>query len=163
VKISEEIQVPLSTPEALRKFLYDTLRLIARTLNKKVSITNGYADTSELGSGTASATTYLRGDNTWATPAGGGSATFGFTTVDFGATPVAEATFTVTDAGVTSASYVECFVQGDSTADNDADSHLAAGRSFRLTATPASGSFSLDVQCVIGLCTGEFKLRYSYA
>lgn len=72
MKISEEIQVPLSTPEALRRFLYDTLRLIARTLNRKVSITNGYADTSELASGTADATTFLRGDNTWAVPSGGG-------------------------------------------------------------------------------------------
>ena len=35
MKISEEIQVPLSVPEALRRFLYDTLRLIARTLNSK--------------------------------------------------------------------------------------------------------------------------------
>ncbi len=85
------------------------------------------------------------------------------TTVDFGATPVAEATFTVTDAAISATSAVECFIQGDSTADNDAAAHLAAGRSFRLTASPAAGSFSLDVQCLLGLCTGTFKVRYAYA
>lgn len=36
-------------------------------------ITSGTIATARLGSGTASATTFLRGDNTWDTPAGGGS------------------------------------------------------------------------------------------
>ena len=84
-------------------------------------------------------------------------------TVDFGADPVAEATFTVTDAAISGTSAVEVFVQADSTADNDADAHRAAARSMRFCATPAAGSFSLDVMCLLGLCTGTFKLRYAYA
>lgn len=35
-------------------------------------ITTGTIATARLGSGTANSTTFLRGDQTWATPAGGG-------------------------------------------------------------------------------------------
>jgi hypothetical protein len=38
---------------------------------------SGTVPTARLGSGTASSTTYLRGDQTWATPAGGGSMAIG--------------------------------------------------------------------------------------
>lgn len=38
------------------------------------AITSGTVDTARLGSGTANSTTYLRGDQTWATPAGGSEA-----------------------------------------------------------------------------------------
>lgn len=93
---------------------------------------------------------------------GSSGPTYGSADIDFGATPVAEATFTVTAAGVTSLSAVQCFIQADTTSDNTAADHQAAGRSFRMVPTPGTGSFSLDVQCLLGLCTGAFKLRYSH-
>lgn len=53
--------------------------------------------------GTPSATTYLRGDNTWATPAGGGGS-FALTTVEvsLGTTPKRSGKFNITSSGLTS-------------------------------------------------------------
>lgn len=91
------------------------------------------------------------------------SVIYGQAVIDFGASFVAEKTFTVTDPDVVPTSVIQCFMQGDSTADNSAASHLIGGRSFRFTATPGSGSFSLDAVCLIGMCAGTFKIRYSHA
>lgn len=41
MKINEEIQVPLSTAEVLRRFLYDTLRLLARGINERAQLVGG--------------------------------------------------------------------------------------------------------------------------
>lgn len=67
-------------PEASVTNLVNDLNATEKTANK--GIASGYASlnsaslipTAELGTGTASSTTYLRGDNTWATPNSGSSA-----------------------------------------------------------------------------------------
>lgn len=97
-----------------------------------------------------------------AIPTGGGGATLGSATIDFGATPVAEGSFTITNASISATSVVQVFVMGDSTVDNDAASHQHAGASWQMTATPAAGSFALNITCLIDLCWGTFKIRYSY-
>lgn len=83
--------------------------------------------------------------------------------IDFGSTPVAEKTFTVTDAAISTTSYVEAFVMIDSTADNTVDDHRHAAASWQLTALPGTGSFELDVTSLIDLCHGTFNIRYAYA
>ncbi len=83
--------------------------------------------------------------------------------IDFGSTPVAEKVFTVTDAAVTAAHYVEAFVMVDSTGDNDVNDHRHAAASWKLSCLPGTGSFDLDVTCMMDLCSGTFSIRYVYA
>lgn len=94
-----------------------------------------------------------------------GSAT---TTVNFGTTPVDSGVFTITDANITATSYVEAFVMVDSTGTssntaNDIEDHKQAAASFRLSTLPAAGSFTLYIDCLFRLCTGQFKIRYAWA
>lgn len=90
-------------------------------------ITSGTMDTARLGSGTANAATFLRGDQTWAAPGGGSGANVGSTTVDFGAFPGAhEAAVAVTgQTGIISGSIVQAWLMPSATADHSADEHAA--------------------------------------
>ncbi len=97
----------------------------------------------------------------WTALANVSSGVWASATVDFGATPVSEGTFTVTDAGVSATSVIECTVRPtDTTATNDAGSHLMAGILFRMVPTPGAGAFSLDIKAMVGLVTGQFVIRY---
>ena len=87
----------------------------------------------------------------------------GTATIDFGSSPVAELTVTVTDAAITSSSYVEAFVMIDSTADNDLDAHRHAAASWKLVCLAGDGSFELNICCLVDMCFGTFKIRYAYA
>jgi len=83
------------------------------------------------------------------------------TTVDFGSTPVSDASFIITEAACTSASVVEFAVSAASTtATNDANSHGQAALLFLFSATPSAGQFSLDVGTMFGFVTGEFVIKY---
>jgi hypothetical protein len=87
----------------------------------------------------------------------------GTATIDFGATPVADKQFTITDAAIADTNYVEAFVMVDSTADNDVESHRHAAASWKLGALSNNGGFTLDISCLMDLCFGTFKIRYAYA
>ena len=89
-------------------------------------------------------------------------------TIDFGATPVAEKPFTITDAVITAGMVIECFVSaGDSTADNlggtDSDHEHAAASWQCAPSLGAAGSFTVKIVCLIDLCFGTFKLQYAYS
>lgn len=90
------------------------------------------------------------------------TATIGTATIDFGSTPIADASFVITEAGVTPTSYMEAYVQGDATPDNTAGDHAFAAVSWQLFCIPGAGEFTLNVTCMVGLCTGTFDVRYVY-
>lgn len=93
---------------------------------------------------------------------GGGGITWTTTTVDFGATPVAEAEFTVVDAACTAAKNVLIQISGtDSTADNDAPAHALAATFFAFSTTAGTGDFTLSIHLLFGLISGQIKIRYA--
>ena len=102
----------------------------------------------------------------WSTPAGGGDGTSvyqGNTTLDFGGTPTAGSNATITNANITSSSLISAFISaGDSTANNDANSHQIASAALQFIVTPGSGNFNLEAHCMFGLANGKFNVRYTY-
>lgn len=86
-------------------------------------------------------------------------------TIDFGVTPVDEASFTITDAAITAGMVIECFMSGgDSTADNNSAEHKHAAESLRFAPSLGlAGSFTVDIYATMELCFGTFKMQYAYA
>ena len=86
-------------------------------------------------------------------------------TIDFGAVPVAEKSFTITDAAITAGMVIEAFVSGgDSTSDNTTTDHDHAAASWKCSPSlGAAGSFTCNIYCLMDLCAGTFKLQYAYS
>ena len=110
-------------------------------------ITSGTVDTARLGSGTANATTFLRGDQTWAVPSGGGgSAAAGTFTANFGAFPgVHEVIVSVADAGIAAGSVVIANIRPQVTTDHSADEHYAEAPSFHVIPQSITAGVGFEV------------------
>ena len=93
----------------------------------------------------------------------GSSAPMVTATINLGSSPVSEAEVTVVDANITASNYIQVFVMGDSTVDNNLDAHLHAGASWKMVPVAGTGTFTLYVTALIDLCWGTFKIRYTYA
>lgn len=152
-----------------------TLTVASTSVRDGAILTSGTVAAARLPSfGTAAAgivpasgggtTNFLRADGTWAVPSGGGGGSVGTATatIDFGSTPVAEGSFTITNAAITTSSYIQAYVMVDSTVDNDSDAHKHAAASWQMTAEPGTGDFTLYVTSLIDFCFGTFKVRYTY-
>ena len=84
--------------------------------------------------------------------------------IDFGSTPIEEATVVVSDAGVASGSQIEAWVQASdlAAASNDENAHEVASASMKITCTAktAGVDFTLVAMCIFGLATGTFNLQW---
>lgn len=100
-------------------------------------ITSGTVATARLGSGTASSTTFLRGDQTWATPSGGG----GSVTISKSILTATQANSTVTPAVLTGCTFT--LTPGQSMT-------LVANLIFTSAATTTGGALGVRVAQAIG-------------
>jgi len=90
---------------------------------------------------------------------GGSGATWTETEVDFGSSPVYTATFTITDASITSLSKVQVLPCGKAATGRTADDWSWDGATF--AANPGSGSATCYAVFTPGPIVGRRKVQYS--
>ena len=118
--------------------------------------TDSLVPTAQLGTGTANSTTFLRGDKTYAVPTA--SVDVKQTEIDFGATPLTEASFTVSDAGVSSSSQLMGGIAYEAPTDRDLDE--VEMEPFNVRFGPGTGAFTVFIQALEGPVEGKYKLNY---
>jgi hypothetical protein len=82
------------------------------------------------------------------------------TEIDLGSTPVYEATFTITDANITTSSVIVGYIAYVAPTGKDIDE--LEFDNFDLRFAPAAGSCTLYARSLEGLVEGKFKVNYSY-
>jgi hypothetical protein len=82
------------------------------------------------------------------------------TEIDFGTTPVYEASFTITDSEVTTSSIIVAQIAYVAPTGKELDELEFDFFDFRCT--PGTGSFTLYARSLEGLVADKFKINYSY-
>jgi len=98
------------------------------------------------------------GDYSWQ-PASGGGATWTEVEVDFGASPVYGATFTITDATISATSKIQVLPCGKAATGRTADDWAWDGAS--IAADPGAGSATCYAHFLPGPIVGRRKVQYS--
>lgn len=86
-------------------------------------------------------------------------------TIDFGSTPIDEASVTVATSGLGANDHIEAFAMLDTTSDNDADAHEMLAALGRFVCQYVSAT-QFTAKCMLGdamLATGQFKFRWASA
>lgn len=88
----------------------------------------------------------------------------GKASLDFGATPVAEATVYVNDPNVQADSHVHAWLSGTVTVDNQERDHMLAGAWLKLTTSSPDQNtgFTIRGDSIGGLANGAFNVNWSY-
>lgn len=89
----------------------------------------------------------------------------GTAVINFGSTPSAEASVLVTgQTAITGTTFVEAFMQGSSTGDNDASAHRYAAVALRFIVDDlvAGTGFTIFATSIAGLATGTFNVKWVY-
>ncbi len=122
-----------------------------------VLLVDGLVETDKLGAGSADSSTFLRGDQTWSSP-GASSTNIKQTEIDFGETPVAEASFLVTDVDVGGTSQLIASVAYEAPTGKDLDELDMDGLDLKLA--PGAGQFTIYARGMDGYVADKFKINY---
>lgn len=111
----------------------------------------------QLGTGVQDGTKFLRDDGTWQPP-GASSTNIKQTEIDFGTTPVAEASFLITDVDVSAGSQLIGSVAYEAPTGKDLDELEMDGLDLKFA--PGTGDFTLYVRGMDGYVADKFKINY---
>ena len=91
-------------------------------------------------------------------------ATTGTTTIDFGAPPGGNTAITVVtgQAGIVAGSYLEAWLEADTTADHNAEEHMLAPILLRCGSIVPGTGFTINARCEWRL-TKTFTVRWVWA
>jgi hypothetical protein len=119
--------------------------------------TSGMIPSLQLGTGVADSSVFLRGDRVWANP-GASSTNIKQTEIDFGTTPISEASFTITDADVSLSSQLIGLVAYEAPTGKDLDELEMDGLDLKFA--PGVGQFTIYARGLDGYIADKFKINY---